>query len=88
MMPYVLVLIFMAIWLSLAGMFFVFLVATGFQTGEWSQAQVPAGMFVFGILLSCGAFHAEAGKGRKLITAALTAQADPPRQSARSGTQP
>lgn len=71
MMPYVLVLIFMAIWLSLAGMFFVFLVATGFQTGEWSQAQVPAGMFVFGILLSCGAFHAEAGKGRKLITAAL-----------------
>jgi hypothetical protein len=71
MMPHPLVIVFMAHWFGFLGLFGLAGLIAAIQDGTWGFL-VPVGiMGGFGLLLTYGAFFAEAGKAKKLISEVL-----------------
>jgi hypothetical protein len=68
MMLHPLVLLFLANWLGLAGVFTLIGLAVWIGGGDWIFPAIAGGMAAFAVLLTYGGFFAEATRTRELIT--------------------
>lgn len=71
MMPHLVVIVFMAYWLGMLGLFGLVSVLALIGDGSWTLLLVFGGMGAFALLLVYGAFWAEAGKAKSLLSEVL-----------------